>query len=56
VRVIRPEDGAVLSPSGAEESMTGAVSALADVAPVADVARIASTAHAVAKQRPPAST
>jgi hypothetical protein len=31
--------------SGAEESMTCAVSALADVAPVADVARIASTAH-----------
>ena len=35
-------------PSGAEESLTGAVPALADVAPVADVARIASTAHAIA--------
>jgi hypothetical protein len=36
------------SPGGAEESLTGAVPALADVAPVADVARIAGTAHAVA--------
>ena len=35
-------------PSGTEESLTGAVPALADVAPVADVARIASTAHAIA--------
>jgi hypothetical protein len=39
----------------AEESMAGAVSALADVAPVADVARIASTAHAVADTAPPVS-
>ena len=37
-------------PGGAEESLTGAVPALADVAPVADVARIASTAHAVANR------